>query len=305
MTLVSQMTAPEPSSGPAELPSVPWISPFTRFAADQALARLIRVAPLRLSTRSTFDSRSIRCGFSTVISTKTRPSSIGSSHVGRNSTSRPGSGPCSKIATVMARTTCQRGSPRVFRRHAGTKLADLRDHAPVSATARPAPARTCGRATAGCLRALRGARPTDRGRPGRARRPLAGPAGPGEEAGGPGACCGPGRPSAPLRPCSLLSAIPPVWPVSAPAAFRAPRDPRPIRAGRGPDGPPRPACTTWPSRPTPAKTVRMGLRPTPAKTDLRAGLADITWTEAERAKGQAWGLKTIESFHTHGTPPVA
>jgi catechol 2,3-dioxygenase len=31
----------------------------------------------------------------------------------------------------------------------------------------------------------------------------------------------------------------------------------------------------------------------------------LTWTEAERAKGQAWGLKTIESFHTHGTPPVA
>jgi catechol 2,3-dioxygenase len=31
----------------------------------------------------------------------------------------------------------------------------------------------------------------------------------------------------------------------------------------------------------------------------------IVWTEAERAKGQAWGLKTIESFHTHGTPPVA
>jgi 2-methylaconitate cis-trans-isomerase PrpF len=26
---------------------------------------------------------------------------------------------------------------------------------------------------------------------------------------------------------------------------------------------------------------------------------------AERAKGQAGGLKTIESFHTHGTPPVA
>ncbi|MFI6208310.1 catechol 2,3-dioxygenase [Streptomyces sp. NPDC051041] len=31
----------------------------------------------------------------------------------------------------------------------------------------------------------------------------------------------------------------------------------------------------------------------------------ITWTEAERARGQAWGLKTIESFHTHGTPPTA
>ncbi|MEU7856242.1 catechol 2,3-dioxygenase [Nonomuraea sp. NPDC049141] len=30
----------------------------------------------------------------------------------------------------------------------------------------------------------------------------------------------------------------------------------------------------------------------------------ITWTEEERAKGQAWGLKTIESFHTHGTPPL-
>jgi len=30
----------------------------------------------------------------------------------------------------------------------------------------------------------------------------------------------------------------------------------------------------------------------------------IIWTEAERRKGQAWGLKTIESFHTHGTPPL-
>lgn len=29
----------------------------------------------------------------------------------------------------------------------------------------------------------------------------------------------------------------------------------------------------------------------------------ICWTEADRKKGQAWGLKTIESFHTHGTPP--
>ncbi|HET7018759.1 MAG TPA: VOC family protein [Streptosporangiaceae bacterium] len=31
----------------------------------------------------------------------------------------------------------------------------------------------------------------------------------------------------------------------------------------------------------------------------------ISWTLAERAKGQAWGLKTIDSFHTHGTPPVS
>ena len=30
----------------------------------------------------------------------------------------------------------------------------------------------------------------------------------------------------------------------------------------------------------------------------------VTWTETERRKGQAWGLKTIETFHTHGTPPV-
>jgi catechol 2,3-dioxygenase len=29
------------------------------------------------------------------------------------------------------------------------------------------------------------------------------------------------------------------------------------------------------------------------------------WTEAERRKGQAWGVQTVESFHTYGTPPVA
>jgi catechol 2,3-dioxygenase len=28
----------------------------------------------------------------------------------------------------------------------------------------------------------------------------------------------------------------------------------------------------------------------------------IVWTETERKKGQAWGLKTVESFHTRGTP---
>ncbi len=28
----------------------------------------------------------------------------------------------------------------------------------------------------------------------------------------------------------------------------------------------------------------------------------IVWNEAERKKGQAWGLKTVESFHTRGTP---
>ena len=30
----------------------------------------------------------------------------------------------------------------------------------------------------------------------------------------------------------------------------------------------------------------------------------IIWSEAERKKGQAWGLPTIPSFHEHGTPPV-
>jgi catechol 2,3-dioxygenase len=30
----------------------------------------------------------------------------------------------------------------------------------------------------------------------------------------------------------------------------------------------------------------------------------VIWTEADRAKGQAWGLKTIDTFHTYGTPPV-
>lgn len=28
----------------------------------------------------------------------------------------------------------------------------------------------------------------------------------------------------------------------------------------------------------------------------------VVWTEEERKKGQAWGMKTIETFHTHGTP---
>ena len=30
----------------------------------------------------------------------------------------------------------------------------------------------------------------------------------------------------------------------------------------------------------------------------------VIWTEADRAKGQAWGLQTVSSFHTYGTPPV-
>ncbi len=30
----------------------------------------------------------------------------------------------------------------------------------------------------------------------------------------------------------------------------------------------------------------------------------VSWSLEERARGQAWGMKTIESFHTRGTPPV-
>ena len=34
---------------------------------------------------------------------------------------------------------------------------------------------------------------------------------------------------------------------------------------------------------------------------LRPDPEPTVWTEAERAKGQAWGVKTVESFHTYGT----
>lgn len=30
----------------------------------------------------------------------------------------------------------------------------------------------------------------------------------------------------------------------------------------------------------------------------------IVWSQEERKKGQAWGLQTVKSFHTHGTPLV-
>jgi catechol 2,3-dioxygenase len=41
-----------------------------------------------------------------------------------------------------------------------------------------------------------------------------------------------------------------------------------------------------------------------ARVILAPDWRTISWTAAERAKGQAWGLKTIETFHTHGTPVV-
>jgi catechol 2,3-dioxygenase len=30
----------------------------------------------------------------------------------------------------------------------------------------------------------------------------------------------------------------------------------------------------------------------------------VVWTEAERRRGQAWGVPTVATFHTYGTPPV-
>ena len=30
----------------------------------------------------------------------------------------------------------------------------------------------------------------------------------------------------------------------------------------------------------------------------------IVWTQAERARGQAWGLRLPESFHSYGTPTL-
>jgi catechol 2,3-dioxygenase len=28
----------------------------------------------------------------------------------------------------------------------------------------------------------------------------------------------------------------------------------------------------------------------------------VVWSKEERAKGQAWGLQTVSTFHTYGTP---
>ncbi|MEZ5843865.1 MAG: VOC family protein [Hyphomicrobiaceae bacterium] len=41
-----------------------------------------------------------------------------------------------------------------------------------------------------------------------------------------------------------------------------------------------------------------------ARLILQPDWQPVVWTEADRRKGQAWGLKTIDTFHTHGTPPV-
>ncbi len=48
---------------------------------------------------------------------------------------------------------------------------------------------------------------------------------------------------------------------------------------------------------------RVELANSGARLILAPDWEPVIWTETERKKGQAWGLKTIETFHTHGTPP--
>ncbi|QYZ72025.1 VOC family protein [Neotabrizicola shimadae] len=49
---------------------------------------------------------------------------------------------------------------------------------------------------------------------------------------------------------------------------------------------------------------RVELANSGARLILAPDWQPVVWTQTERMKGQAWGLKTIETFHTHGTPPV-
>lgn len=49
---------------------------------------------------------------------------------------------------------------------------------------------------------------------------------------------------------------------------------------------------------------RLELANAGARLILAPDWEPVVWTESDRKKGQAWGLKTIETFHTHGTPPV-
>lgn len=49
---------------------------------------------------------------------------------------------------------------------------------------------------------------------------------------------------------------------------------------------------------------RVELANSGARLILQPDWQTVVWTETDRKKGQAWGLKTIETFHTHGTPPI-
>ncbi|MBX6754789.1 VOC family protein [Thermorudis peleae] len=41
-----------------------------------------------------------------------------------------------------------------------------------------------------------------------------------------------------------------------------------------------------------------------ARLVLAPDWTTVVWSEAERKRGQAWGLATVSTFHTYGTPPV-
>jgi catechol 2,3-dioxygenase len=49
---------------------------------------------------------------------------------------------------------------------------------------------------------------------------------------------------------------------------------------------------------------RIELAHSGARLVLAPDWKTITWTEAERNRGQAWGLKLTDSFRTHATPPI-
>ena len=50
--------------------------------------------------------------------------------------------------------------------------------------------------------------------------------------------------------------------------------------------------------------IRFEIANAGARLMLAPDWKPIIWNEAERKKGQAWGLPTIASFHTYGSPPV-
>jgi hypothetical protein len=67
-----------------------------------------------------------------------------------------------------------------------------------------------------------------------------------------------------------------------------------------------------PSTPSPQGFFLYGIEPGGSRVEVPTGgrfvytpeKPRVVWTEEERAKGQAWGVKTVESFHAYGTPPA-
>jgi catechol 2,3-dioxygenase len=50
--------------------------------------------------------------------------------------------------------------------------------------------------------------------------------------------------------------------------------------------------------------IRFEIANAGARLMLAPDWKPIIWSESERKKGQAWGLPTIASFHSYGSPPV-